>query len=362
MRLRPIIPGWLLRWFCLVTAVANITGNVFLLLFYRPLFGWLDIPLPRDLHLFTLECVLSFTMGVVALITYVRPDRLVLIVGIVGKSLYAGITYYFWAIHALSSWFMIFVVWDVVFVGIFFLYWIQLAAPRLFELSHSVFAGLDTRHDGRRALVLALSLTGNTRQAAARLTRGLERSGYEVDVEEVVPEERVFHQPFTFGRFLGTVIRAMFRRGAKFRPIKADRRRDWDLVVVTAPTWMLGLAAPMESLLADDDHRDLFKGRDVAAVVVCRGAWQRSQAMMVYRLERAGANVVTARGYSHQGWEPARLMLLWWRLITKRTRLFGVDYGLSAETLNEVEQLGVDLAHRVRNRPHWTLLPEARHA
>jgi hypothetical protein len=362
MKVRPLISRRQLRYLCLVTAIANLGGNPLMLAFQRPAFQALQIPLPADAYLFTLQCALSFTMGVVALVTFIRPDRGLLIIGIVGKGLYAGITYYFWAIQRVDGYFLLFVAWDAAFVLIFFLYWIQLAHPDLVELGHSMYAGLDARQGApRRALVVGLSLTGNGKKAIENLVRGLESEGYAVDVGWVRPQERIFRYPFSLPAFARVVVRAFFRVPAPAR-IEVAERKDWDLVVVESPTWMIGAAAPVETVLADGDNRDLFMGRDAAVVVVCRGAWQRSCAMLARRLESAGANVVTARGYAHQGWEPARLLLLWWKLITGRDRLWGVTYGLSDETLGHVRQLGVDLARRGRSRPHWTLLPEARHA
>jgi hypothetical protein len=357
---RALIPPKMLRWLVALTAVANIVGNPLLIAFHEPAFTALRIPLPRDPYLFTLHCALSFTMGVVALVAFIRPDRGVLIIGIVGKGLYAMITYYFWVIELVSPWFLLFVAWDAAFVVVFFLYWIQLAQPDLRELAHSMYAGLETRPGSKRALVVGLSLTGNGKRAIERLQRGLEREGYTVDVGWLSPDERLYRYPMSLGAFAQVNLRAALRQGG---PCRLDVEAcDWDLVVVESPTWLLGAAGPVESFLADVQNRHLFMGRDAAALVICRGAWQRTHAMLVRGLQRAGANVVTARAFVHQGWEPGRLCLLWWKHLTGRDRLWGIQYGLSERSLQEIEELGADLARRVRNRPHWTLLEEARHA
>jgi hypothetical protein len=361
VKVRPVIPGKMLRWLVALTAVANIVGNPLLLALHGPAFDALGIQPVQDTYLFTLHCALSFTMGVVALVAFIRPDRGVLAIGIVGKGLYAAITYYFFAIGRVSGWFLLFVGWDAAFVVVFFLYWIQLAQPDLRELGHSLYAGLETRPGGKHALVIGLSLTGNGRRAIDRLQRGLEREGYRVDVAWLEPDERVYRYPMSLGAFAKVNVRAALRQGGGCR-VDLGQRCDWDLVVVESPTWLLGAAGPVESFLADSANRDLFKGRDAAALVICRGAWQRTSAMLVRGLQRAGANVVTARAFVHQGWEPGRLCLLWWKHLTGKDRLWGIQYGLSDQSLQEIEELGADLARRVRNRPHWTLLEEARHA
>jgi hypothetical protein len=120
------------------------------------------------------------------------------------------------------------------------------------------------------------------------------------------------------------------------------------------------MAAPVEYALLDPVNRHLFQGRDAAALVVSRGAYQRTLAMIVRRLERLGANVVAARGCVHEGREPRRLMSLWFFLILRRPgvpRLLAEPrYGPTEATLADLEHFGAALAERSRTRPHWTLL------
>src|SRR5207253_4497967 len=92
-----------------------------------------------------------------------------------------------------------------------------------------------------------------------------------------------------------------------------------------------------------------------AVLNVCRGAWRRSQAMLVRWVQRCGGNVVGARACSHIGWEPSRLFSLWFYLIYKSAGLprwldgfVQKRYGLSDQSLNELEYFGEDLATRPR--------------
>ena len=115
---------------------------------------------------------------------------------------------------------------------------------------------------------------------------------------------------------------------------------------------MLGLAAPVEALFQRAEDRRVFAGRDAAAVVVCRGAWRRSQAMLVRRLEAAGANVVGARGFAHGGREPLRLLRLGLYLLALlRGRPQRRGFGLSPRTLAELEAFGRSLGERPRLEP-----------
>ena len=84
-----------LRFMCLIAAMANLGGNVFILLFYRPVFAWLNVPLPQDIFSFTFVCGFSFTAGVLALMVYRDPDgnKNLLPVGFIGKGIYAFLTF-----------------------------------------------------------------------------------------------------------------------------------------------------------------------------------------------------------------------------------------------------------------------------
>ena len=59
MKVRPVIPGKMLRWLVALTAVANIVGNPLLLMLHGPAFEALGIQPVQDPYLFTLHCALS---------------------------------------------------------------------------------------------------------------------------------------------------------------------------------------------------------------------------------------------------------------------------------------------------------------
>jgi hypothetical protein len=364
---RTSVAGTILRYLCLLTALANMGGNVLLQLFYRPLFVWLGVPLPTDLRAFVLESVLSFAMGVVALLVFLHPRRGIglLQIGILGKGGYALVTYFFYAVYQLHGFYLVFVVWDAVFVVVFFLYWIHLESPELVELQQAIFDGI---HQDRtnRALLIGFSLTDNGKKGMQHLAAGLESKGYEVDILPVIAQEAIFRFPMSFGGFVSIVMRAFVRHPAKIAPLQVPHH-DYDLVVVESPTWLLGIAAPVEAVLQHPENRALFAGRDAVALVVCRGAHRRTQAMLVRWLERCGANVVAARAYAHVGHEPRRLLSLWFYLIFRRPGfppgLAEKHYGLSDETLRAIKIFGAQLADRQRTRPHWTLmLPKGHYA
>lgn len=358
-----MIPGAIFRYLCLLTAVANMAGNVGLLLFYRPLFEWIGVPLPDDLHAFALESVLSFTMGAVALLVFLDPvrNRDLLKIGILGKGAYGLITYYFFVVHQVHWFYLVFVGWDALFVVVFFLYWIKLASPDLLERREDIAAGLAPlpgQTPPHRALIVHYSLTGNGAQAVARLRAGLEHEGYQVDETSPVPAPGPYRFPMGFRDFLGNIVRAFFRRPCAVSALRVPDDQDYDLVVVESPTWLLGAAAPVEAALRDPRNAHLFSGRDAAVLVVCRGAHRRTEAMLVRGLEDGGANVLASRGFAHKGREPRRLMSLWAHLLARGEdswlrRWAAPAYGLSEADLERIERYGQDLGRRARTRMDW---------
>ncbi len=361
------IPNAFFRFLCLFTAAANIFGNVGLLLFYRPLYSWLGIPLPVNLHSFAIDALFSILIGIVALMIFLDPTQRsigLLKIGILGKGSYVLITYFFFAVYGLHWFFLIFVVWDTLFVVIFFLYWLRLESPDLLRLQEGVQPGLQ-REPSHRALIIGHTLTGVGPKAVDELRDGLRAGGYETDTLWIEAREPLFHFPFSLVEFIRMAARAMFRRPAPIEPLSIPGD-DYDLIVVQSPTWIYGVAAPVEALFQDPRYRQLFAGRDAVALVVCRGARRRTEAMLVRRLQDSGAHVVAARGHGHSGWEPRRLFSLGFYLVFGRAGvpplLANKEYGLSPTSLEELRQLGRALAERPRTERTIPRIPEADHA
>ncbi len=351
------LPRNVYRYLCLLTALANGLGNVFLVLFYRPLFEWLGVPLPQDLSSFTFVAGFSFTIGVLALLLFLNPEKNVnlLIVGIVGKGLYALATYYFFVFHELHWFYLLFGVWDATYVVIFFLFLNQLVSPDLSELNRGdTNVGLD-RERTNKALFLVFSLTGTGLSGMESIRKGLERKGYGVDVKFIEPLERIFRFPMSFRDFARIVVRAIFRRRAHICPLNIPANHPYDLIVVESQTWLVGMSAPVEAVFQEPANRLIFNNRDVGVLNVARGGWRRSQAMLVRWVQACGGNVVGARAFTHIGWEPSRLCSLWFYLIYGQAGLpkwldsfVQKRYGLSDDAFRQLEQFGEDLAQRQR--------------
>jgi hypothetical protein len=242
---------------------------------------------------------------------------------------------------------------------VFLLFLIQLLSPDLTRLNAGdIFVGLD-RPKTNRALFFLFSLTNTGRSGMAHIQAGLERKGYQVDVVNLQAVEPFFRFPMSLSDFFRIVVRAIFRVPAHILTPQIPPDCDYDLIVVESQTWLVGMSAPVEALFQRPDTREICRNRDVAVLNVARGAWRRSQAMVVRWLENCGANVVGARAFTHIGWEPSRLFSLWFYLIYRRAGMpkwldgfVQKRYGISDEAYAQLEQFGEDLAERKRVK--WT--------
>jgi hypothetical protein len=316
MHARKVIPSKVFRALCLLTAAANFVGNLVMLLFYKPICALTGAPLPVDLPNFAFVCGFSLTVGVLSFMVFLAPERSgdLLVVGLVGKAIYALFSFYFYLHGALHWFYMLFGIWDAAYAVIFFLYFIQLASPDLTRLNRGeILPALDRPRTGR-ALLVYFSMTGNGTRAMKSVREGLTRRGYIVDDKVIEPVEPLFHFPFSLLAFFRIMIRAIFRVPAKIKPLGVPADHPYDLIVVESQTWFVGMSAPVEAIFQDPAGRAIFAGRDVAAVNVCRGLWQRPQAMLVRWLAASGANVVGARAYENPGVEPIRCFSLFYFL------------------------------------------------
>jgi len=343
------------RVLCLVTAIANAGGNLLMIFLYRPVLELVGAPLPSDLHSFAFVCGLSFTIGVLAFLVFLDPRRStrLIVIAIVAKALYAMFTAYFYFEYQLHWFYTVFGIWDGVYVVILFLFLIHLSSADIGELDAGAIRPGVPGPRTRKALLLFYSLTGNGTRAIRHVKAGLAHSGYAVTEQRVEAEEPLFRFPFGgLGRFLRIMVRAIFRVPAKARPLGIPADHDYDLIVVECQTWFLGMGAPMEGVFQDPANHAVFAGRDVAAVVVCRGLWRRTEAMLVRWLQRAGGNVVGAAAFANPGREPMRTFSLFFFLGAGAPhwpawlgRLLTPQY-LEVAALRRLEAFGEALARR----------------
>lgn len=354
MHFHKAIPIKVFRYLCLLTALANAGGNLGMLLFYKPILNLVGAPLPKDLYSFAFVCGFSFTVGVLAFIVFLAPEKTIplLLVGIVGKATYAFFTFYLWNHGLLHPFYLIFGYWDAVYAVIFFLFLMRLVSPDLTLLNQgTILDGVD-RPRTNKALLLYFSMTGNGSRAMRGVREGLESRGYTVDEKICESNESLFHFPFSLIVFIRIMLRAIFRIPTTIKPLALSDDHPYDLLVVESQTWFVGMGAPVEAVFQDPRNRGIFAGRDVAAVNVCRGLWQRPQAQLIRWIQRVGGHLVGARAYENPGREPIRCFSLFFFLGSgapgKPAFLKGIltPQHISSEAERELVSFGQALAER----------------
>jgi hypothetical protein len=365
------------RLLVLITALANAGGNVFILLFYRPILTWVGAPLPIDRFSFAFVCGFSFTAGVLAWIIYVYLNRRtnlgantgrsldgnteraipLVVAEIIGKGVYAAFTFYFYYVGELHWFYRVFGIWDACYTLIFFLLLVHLLSPDLTRLNRgTVLSSGDPTPRTRKALIIYFSMSGNGTRAVQRVKAGLAAEGYQVTERliEVEPREQAlfrfpFQKPLAFWRI---TIRAILCIPVKIQPLALPANHDYDLLVVESQTWLVGMSAPVEAVFQDPANRAAFAGRDVAVVNVCRGLWRRPQAMLVRWVEAVGGRVVGARAFANPGREPFRTASLFLFLGSGRVgwpavlRPILTPQFLADSAFDELERFGRALALR----------------
>jgi hypothetical protein len=347
------------RLLILLIAAANAVGNILILLFYRPILAWAGAPLPVDTFSFTFVCAFSFTVGALAWIIYRDPEHNtpLLIAVIIGKVIYASSILYFYDVGERHWFYLTSGVWDAVFTVICSLFLIRLLSPELTALAHGqVLQGGDLSQQRKKAVILYFSMAGNGARAAQRVQSGLVSEGYTVEERpiEIAPRDQALYRfPFQHRfAFLRIMIRAIFRIPVKIQPIGLAADHDFDLIVVEAQTWFVGMSAPVEAVFQDPANHAAFAGRDVAVINVCRGLWRRSQAMLVRWVEACGGRVVGTRAFTNPGHKPIRTFSLVFFLgagaigRTAFLRRILTPQFLSSAALADLERFGKALAQR----------------
>ena len=176
--------------------------------FYRPLFKWLSVPLPWDVHSFLFVASFSFTMGVLAFLIFLHPEKSVglLIIGIVGKGVYAFFTFYCYVFQDLHWFYLIFGVWDAAYTVIFLLFLISLVSPDLSRLNEGdVYLGVNRPRTNKALVLFFADLDRPVRHRKDQGRFGTE--GLLVDMKSIEPEEKIFRFPMSFSDFSRIVVR-----------------------------------------------------------------------------------------------------------------------------------------------------------
>lgn len=206
-----------------------------------------------------------------------------------------------------------------------------------------------------KVLFLYYSYSGQTGVLVNRMAAGLKEQGIEVFFEKLKP---IKHLRFPTSGFINTCVMMLatfFRRRVPIQELSSKCQQEFDLVILSGPTWSYNPSGPILSFL-DRDGREILEGRDVVAMISCRGYWRTHWKMLRKMLNKCGANIVNLIAFSHPNLEPWRTIGVFLTIAGKhpeRSSFFGKHYtrfGHAADQIEEAHRFGSLLGEAIRRK------------
>jgi len=196
-----------------------------------------------------------------------------------------------------------------------------------------------------RVLIIYYSFSAQTSSLVHRLGAGLESRGITLVWEKLTPIEP---RKFPIGSVPATIwlmLATLLRRRVPVQPISPLCREKYALIVLAGPTWSYNPSGPVLSFL-DRDGKEILAGRQVLALISCRGYWRMHWLGLRRQLERFGARVVNRLVFTHPVEEPWRTMGVFLKLagrVPEKSRWLRRHYhryGHSREQLDQAFACG----------------------
>jgi hypothetical protein len=194
-----------------------------------------------------------------------------------------------------------------------------------------------------KVLFIYYSFSGQTGVLVNRMAAGLKEQGVEVFFEKLKP---VKHLRFPTSGFIMTcamMVATFLRRRVPIKELSARCRQDFDLIILSGPTWSYNPSGPILAFL-DRDGREILEGRDVIPLISCRGYWRSHWWRLGKMLNQCDANIVNLIAFSHPNPEPWRTIGVFLTIAGKNpegSSFLGKYYTRFGHTTNQIEE-----AHR----------------
>jgi hypothetical protein len=211
-----------------------------------------------------------------------------------------------------------------------------------------------------KVLFLYYSYSGQTGVLVNRLAAGLKEQGVEVFFEKLKP---VKHLRFPTSGIIMTyamMVATFLRRRVPIQELSSKCRQDFDLILLSGPTWSYNPSGPILAFL-DRDGQEILGDRDVLPLISCRGYWKLHWMGLRKMLTRCGANIVNVMAFSHPNPEPWRTIGVFLKIAGKnpeRSSFFGKYYtrfGHTNEQMDEAHRFGKQIGDALKRK---TPIPE----
>lgn len=199
-----------------------------------------------------------------------------------------------------------------------------------------------------QVLFLYFSFSGQTGGLVNRLAAGLKEQGVEVFFEKLKP---VKHLRFPVDGILRTFIMmfaTFLRKRVPIQELSAKCSQEFDLIILSGPTWSYNPSGPVLSFL-DRDGKDVLAEREVLPLISCRGYWKIHWWGLRKKLIQCGAHIPNLMAFTHPNPEPWCTIGVFLKIAGKNPERSGFiskhydHFGHSNAQMEEARRFGVQI-------------------
>ncbi len=214
---------------------------------------------------------------------------------------------------------------------------------------------LDSPKKNPQVLFLYFSFSGQTGVLVNRLAAGLKEQGVEVSFEKLKP---VRHLRFPVDGILRTFVMMLTtfcRIRVPIQELSAKCSQEFDLIILSGPTWSYNPSGPVLSFL-DRDGKDVLAEREVLPLISCRGYWKIHWRGLRKKLIQCGAHIPNMMAFTHPNPEPWCTIGVFLKIAGKNPERSGFlskhysHFGHSNEQMEEARRFGVQIGESLKRQ------------
>ena len=201
-----------------------------------------------------------------------------------------------------------------------------------------------------KVLFIYYSFSGQTGVLVNRMSAGLKEQGVEVFFEKLKPVKYLRFPTSGFIMTCAMMVATFLRHRVPIKELSERCWQDFDLIILSGPTWSYNPSGPILAFL-DRDGREVLEGRDVIPLISCRGYWRLGK-----MLNQCGANIVNVIAFSHPNPEPWRTIGVFLTIAGKNPEgssflgKYYTRFGHTTDQMEEAHRFGMLLGDAIRRK------------
>ncbi|MCB9227812.1 MAG: dialkylresorcinol condensing enzyme DarA [Chitinophagales bacterium] len=176
----------------------------------------------------------------------------------------------------------------------------------------------------KKVLVIYYTQSGQLKEIIDNVTKPLLDNSIDLTFFKI-EMEKPFPFPWTSKSFFNAFPKTFLQIPQKIKPIPNEiLNQDYDLIILAYQVWYLTPSIPINSLLKNEEAKQLFNGKKVLTLSGSRNMWARAQEkihaiLSDYKAEIVGNIALTDRNINHV----SVLTILHWMFTGEKTRYLG---------------------------------------